>query len=296
MLGRRQEIGSEMNQELEEIRPKSKARLMDLVQKAGVDVSDWANYKKGPKHAASNPKYCYEWSFVQPGKVVVLNLWFGVMQQEKFGITSSFNMRKLGDDCKRKSRKAMWTTRAYKMDEAIQEAAKNSLLIRVIVCDGSIRGLSDPDQKASSVRNRMLDPKPWSITKYDVQTGEYTLTRGGAIHSQYVDQFEDQIENAETPERVDRTGSVFKRDQKIRQLAMERANGLCEYCGKPGFKLADGRVFLETHHIIPLSAKGPDVIANVAALCPNHHREAHHGVNAEVIRGKLSAKKGVSIL
>ena len=40
---------------------------MDLVKLAGVDVSDWANFKG--KHASTNPKYCYEWSFIEPGKL-----------------------------------------------------------------------------------------------------------------------------------------------------------------------------------------------------------------------------------
>lgn len=46
-------------------------------------------------------------------------------------------------------------------------------------------------------------------------------------------------------------------------------------------------MFLETHHIIPLSKGGADTIYNVAAICPNHHREAHYGQNADVIRDKL---------
>jgi hypothetical protein len=29
------------------------------------------------------------------------------------------------------------------------------------------------------------------------------------------------------------------------------------------------------------------VIANVAAVCPNHHREAHHGDQANLIRAHL---------
>jgi len=59
--------------ELSEIRPKDQHRVMDLVKAAGVDVSDWGNFKGGEKKAACNPKFCYEWSFVEPQKVVVLN-------------------------------------------------------------------------------------------------------------------------------------------------------------------------------------------------------------------------------
>ncbi|WP_170319512.1 HNH endonuclease signature motif containing protein [Polyangium spumosum] len=54
--------------------------------------------------------------------------------------------------------------------------------------------------------------------------------------------------------------------------------------------MADGRVFLETHHVIPLAAGGPDTIANVVALCPNHHREAHHGAKRQEMSDKLLAR------
>jgi 5-methylcytosine-specific restriction enzyme A len=57
-----------------EIEPKQHQRVMDLVREAGIDVSDWKNFKGGKQKASVNPKYCYEWSFVGPGKVVALNL------------------------------------------------------------------------------------------------------------------------------------------------------------------------------------------------------------------------------
>ncbi len=66
---------------IEQLKPMAKARVIDLVSAAGVDVSDWSDYDGA---AAANPKYCYEWSFVVPNKVVVLNLWY-----EEFSCTSN---------------------------------------------------------------------------------------------------------------------------------------------------------------------------------------------------------------
>ena len=55
---------------------------MDLVEEAGIDITDWAkSSNRGKKWAAANPKYCYEWAFIETGKVVVLNLWFDLMQE-----------------------------------------------------------------------------------------------------------------------------------------------------------------------------------------------------------------------
>ncbi len=60
--------------------PTSKEQVMNLVKLAGVDVNDWSNFKG--KYPASNPKYCYEWSFIEPGKVVILNLWYDNIIEE----------------------------------------------------------------------------------------------------------------------------------------------------------------------------------------------------------------------
>ncbi len=38
---------------------------------------------------------------------------------------------------------------------------------------------------------------------------------------------------------------------------------------------------LEVHHVISLSYDGVDTIANVSAICPNDHRQAHFGAELE---------------
>jgi len=58
---------------------------------------------------------------------------------------------------------------------------------------------------------------------------------------------------------------------------MRRAAGVCEYCGKRGFRQPGGHLYLECHHIIALAKDGKDRLTNVIALFPDHHREAHFG-------------------
>jgi hypothetical protein len=74
---------------------------------------------------------------------------------------------------------------------------------------------------------------------------------------------------------------------------LQRADGVCELCGTPGFKTAGGAIYLETHHVVALSDGGPDEHWNVVALCANDHRRAHfsHGREAiqEALIGKLAA-------
>jgi 5-methylcytosine-specific restriction enzyme A len=57
-----------------------------------------------------------------------------------------------------------------------------------------------------------------------------------------------------------------------------------------GFLSEKVRVYLETHHIVPLSENGLDKVSNMAALCPNHHREAHAGQRSKWIRIELQKK------
>lgn len=164
--------------ELSEIRPKDQYRVMDLVKAAGVDVSDWGNFKGGERKAACNPKYCYEWSFMEPQKVVVLNLWYESMQVQSEVIFQSLNYRQIADEFDEIPGRSVWKKRALKMDQAFQEAMNLGLPVRVIICEGPRRGVDQPKSEASRVQKRLLDEMPWAVTYYDCETGLCTLTRG----------------------------------------------------------------------------------------------------------------------
>ena len=55
---------------LDEIKPTQRHRVYDLVREAGLDLSDWAKYRR-PEHRASNPKHCYNWAFEGTDRVVL---------------------------------------------------------------------------------------------------------------------------------------------------------------------------------------------------------------------------------
>ena len=170
------------------------------------------------------------------------------------------------------------------MDAAIQTAIKEKLPIRVVVLGGRRRNINNPGEHASQVSKRLLDPVAWSVTSYDWNTGECTLTRGD---HRFVDQFSIPEQTERKPERREVSGPAFVRSPIVRSNVLSRANGKCEWCGELGFKMADGRIYLETHHVVALSENGSDTESNVAALCPNHHREAHHGEKKNEMRKKL---------
>jgi 5-methylcytosine-specific restriction protein A len=266
---------------LASLKPTNKARVMDLVQAAGIDVSCWGEFKGGAKKAASNPKYCYEWAFVDDGNVVVLNLWHRDMEQSGEQIIHRINFRQRSF----KARKDIWKLRDERLDSAIRKSVTDKLPIRVIVIEGQKRDVDSHDGKASSIKFRLLDPMCWTVTEYNQDTGECVLTRGGAV---MIDQFILASTDAyKSPEKKHFSGSVFVRDAKVREYVLQRSKGKCEWCNTLGFAMANGAIYLETHHVIPLSEGGSDSANNVVALCPNHHREAHHGMNRAEMRKKL---------
>jgi len=267
---------------LDEIKPKERQRVFDLVRLAGVDVTDWSNYKSGINKPAANPKYCYEWAFVEPGKLVVLNLWYDSMREVGGNIEHVLNFTE-----------AAWTEtnpirkfRRDNMEKAVSIAYRTGLPIRIIVLDGvHQKSLVTPD-KPNKPKARLLDPSPWAVVNFNENTGDY-LFRRGALPSPYVDQFSLSL----TPEgafgKHEVHGTAYNRSAEVRRYVLSRAKGKCEFCSIEGFTLADGSTYLETHHVIPLADEGKDSPSNVAALCPNHHKEAHYGQAAAKIRDYL---------
>lgn len=75
------------------------------------------------------------------------------------------------------------------------------------------------------------------------------------------------------------TTYVYKREPALVAWALKKAKGRCGKCGSkaPFNKAADQMPYLEVHHLKPLSEGGSDNMNNVIALCPNCHREIHHG-------------------
>src|SRR2546428_13548293 len=121
--------------QLEELRPLERRRVFDLVREAGLDVGAWGNFSRGPKWAAANPKYCYEWAFVEPGRVVILNLWHAQLHEnERTGtVTWSENLRAWVRRHSDRTITPVWRKRAEAFDSAVREAAQDGLPIRIIV-------------------------------------------------------------------------------------------------------------------------------------------------------------------
>jgi predicted HNH restriction endonuclease len=92
------------------------------------------------------------------------------------------------------------------------------------------------------------------------------------------------------PRRLVATSSTFERDARVRAKAIIRANHRCEVpgCTWTGFHKPDRMPFIEVHHIQPLAEGGEDTPENAVAVCPGHHRELHHGKQAEALKEVLA--------
>lgn len=82
-----------------------------------------------------------------------------------------------------------------------------------------------------------------------------------------------------------------KGSAQTRVYARLRAAGSCENCDMPApFVDKSGQPFLEVHHIDRLADDGPDLPTNVAAICPNCHREAHYSSDPSQFRERLKKR------
>jgi 5-methylcytosine-specific restriction protein A len=211
--------------------------------------------------------------------------------------------------------------RARSFDRAVQLAFRHAQPMKLIINEGDRRALEELGKGKSTVKLRQLDSADWFVHSYDNETGECLLVRGSPAVSLvvsapagapevvsimespvierrsddsigpepkatvYVDQFSAPV--AATQREV--TALVRDRSTAVRERVLLRAKGFCELCGEPGFVTAAGSIYLETHHVVPLSRDGPDHESNVVALCPNDHRRAHFGNDREAMTAQLQA-------
>jgi 5-methylcytosine-specific restriction protein A len=291
---------------LEELRPTHQAKIMDLVAGAGIDVRPWAIREDGApvKNPAANPSYCYEWAFGGGDEPTALCIWHESLAIQKGHIEYVGNSRKDALDLDRaaedhfkprevKSRAKEQARRARRFDLLLQRAYRQGKPIRVITLEGEMRrGGSDPGVQSAIVDFRLLDPEPWYVHEYTDNDGSCRLVRGLPSPAKLIIEsspppFIDQFSIPPAAERVESTGLVYPRSPEVRRNVLRRASGKCECCSAPGFLMGAGGIYLETHHVFPLSFLGPDLEWNVVAICPNDHRRAHFASDKDEIRARL---------
>lgn len=155
---------------IDSLRPRELRHVYDLVREAGLDVSDWANYKR-PESPQTNPKYCYEWAF-DGGDRVVVCLWFDDMKEDETGI---FQLRNgLASLARDPQMDPVRRRRIESMNGILSKAFRRQLPVRVIV-------VHDPENRSGDRKPKLrsLDAEVWRVVSYDDQSGWCRLQRGG---------------------------------------------------------------------------------------------------------------------
>ena len=318
-------MATDLDRELEALRPQFRGRVIDLVGAAGVDVSQWALRQDGTqvKDPAKNPNYCYEWAFGGNGEPIVLCVWHRSMAVSDGLIVYEDCIRDLALKLDRvaidrtnpaqvRSRARDQAKRARGFDSLLQRAFRRSEPLRIIILQGEQRAAVEVGWETAKVRFRRLDDVEWYVHAYN-DDGSFRVVRevpraDNAEATEADDEgtspdvdendsapepppvpYLDQFSIPDAPERRESAGTSFSRSAEVRRAALARAAGVCECCGCAGFKTASGGVYLETHHVVPLAEDGPDVEWNVVAICPNDHRRAHHGEDRDVLFDSLTA-------
>ena len=304
------DAAADLEMELARLLPTKPYAVIDLVRSAGISVEPWHVKIDGTPAAKprSNPAYCYNWSFGGAQEPALACLWHASMKVVDEGISISENLRELALRLERiakdptrpgdhRDRARQQAARARKLDDLIRQCADTGQEIRVIVNEGDMRSEADLGEDSSFVRVRLLDSQPWQVGAYDPHTGACTLRRANKPRSkvprepelEVMARFADQHDllGSDQPDRVHVMSTSIRRDHAVRMAVLERAQGRCELCDVSGFAMADGRLYLETHHVQSLAEDGADRVSNVVALCPTHHREAHYGARRAQLRIEL---------
>lgn len=93
------------------------------------------------------------------------------------------------------------------------------------------------------------------------------------------------------PARQEGSTEQFVRDAAVVAYVLRDAGGNCECCVQPApFTKPNGLPYLEVHHVKQLASGGSDRISNAVAVCPNCHRELHHGANSVELAESLYSK------
>ena len=272
----------------EDLRPTQKPLVMDILKSLDMDVSKWADMKGGAARAASNPKYCYNWSFRQPGEFFVVCLWYKGLKQK--GAKLFFEVNSTGKRTHRtEPGSSTWNKRSDDFDQSLWLAYSHQLPLRVIVVEGD----------GGSVRARLLDEALWAVTEYDIATSKCTIVRGAEPVPVSINADDIELAGFEGQERKrfvqHRRRENSMRRHKIEDALAKAGKLVCEV-PKCEFDFAKrygplGKGYAQVHHLVPLH-RAPKTgrkvtLKDLAIVCANCHAMIHAGGECRPLEGLI---------
>ena len=165
--------------------------VRELVEAAGIDVSDWAVDRHGSaiKNPNANLYRSFKWSFGGSGEpVVALCIWHEEIDWSSNPPIRRGNTKQQQDDLNALANSAVSTEvrsrlgikirRTRDFQNALYEAYSKRIPVRVILLEGKRTDIDDAATDSSEVKYRELDDVKWYVHVFDPFTGEYTLLRG----------------------------------------------------------------------------------------------------------------------
>ncbi|MHC5912256.1 MAG: HNH endonuclease [Nostoc sp.] len=143
-------------------------------------------------------------------------------------------------------------------------------------------GISSPRDSIQKSRLKKRLSDFWIANSSKEKNGYLQALEEKVRRSQLISKVErsERLKKAhKTPETIQITQIVFKRNADVIAEVLDRANGICEACRSPApfIRASDGTPYLEVHHKKLLAEGGDDTVDNAIAVCPNCHRKAHYG-------------------
>lgn len=286
---------------IDSLKPIQKLRVMDLLHDAGIDVSRWGDNFRGNVPAA-NPKYCYNWSFEQPGELVALCLWHNSLEVVSGNVVFRREPKAYATMANVPGA-VQWNARDAQFAQGLETAYRQQLPIRVIVVDGKRRGATDPNPKASQVETRLLDPTSWAVTQFDEATGRCVLVRGILPELPISASPDAELSWFEGRQRVSfilhRHREEKARRSKIADAkARNKGQLICEVQGC-GFDFASqygalGEGYAQVHHLVPLNKSAMSgretKLSDLAIVCANCHVMIHKGGECRELAGLIPGR------
>ena len=180
-----------MNESLaERLKPRVKHPVRELVERAGIDVRDWAIDRNGQPIANPNANVykSFKWSFGGGGQPVALCVWHEEIDWNSDPPVRTGNTKTQQEELNAladgaistavRSRIGIKVRRTRDFQLALHEARRDRLSVKVILLDGKRTDIDDAAEDSSEVKYRELDEVPWFVHIADPITGEYRLARG----------------------------------------------------------------------------------------------------------------------
>ncbi len=144
---------------------------------------------------------------------------------------------------------------------------------------GSIR-VFDPVNAARMKKIWPTDFKKFSHAKPSLDPAAYSRFERQLTGIQLTPEPISEASDLAAPpaDRVQTMVTRIVRDTRLTNRVKRLHQYECQLCGH-AVALANGELYAEGHHIQPLGAphNGPDAIANIVCLCPNHHAACDFG-------------------